>query len=375
MRSKAPSPVIRSQRSMYMQSKTLTGAEAILEATDLVMEEDEKVIVIGEGVPDPKGIFGTTLGLQEKYGANRVFDMPVSENGVTGICIGASLKGWRPIMTHQRVDFALYALEQIINNAAKWHFMFSSQQTVPIVVRMVIGRGWGQGAQHSQNLQALFAHIPGLKVVMPAFPADAKGLLMASIKDNNPVIFIEHRWIHNIKGEVKPGSFAVPLGKARVVQRGRDVTIVANSYMTVEALRAAKLLGKHGIRVELIDLRTIKPLDTETIIKSVAKTGRLLAVDSGWITGGIAGEVVAMITTRIFDKLKAAPTRIALRDIPTPSSPGLTKGFYNTYRDIVESVFELVGRDVGELKKVWQAEDRENKVPHDVPDKSFTGPF
>jgi len=190
---------------------------AIREALDQSMQEDANIFIIGEGVPDPKGIFGTTSGLREKYGEKRVLDMPVSENALTGVCIGAALTGLRPVLMHQRVDFSLLSMDQIINNAAKWHYMFGGQLKVPLVIRMIIGRGWGQGAQHSQNLQALFSHIPGLKVVMPSTAYDAKGLLISSIKDNNPVIFLEHRWLHNISGFVPEESYTIQKGKGKII--------------------------------------------------------------------------------------------------------------------------------------------------------------
>lgn len=355
--------------------REITCAEAIREATDQAMAANEDVFVIGEGVPDPKGIFGTTLGLEEKYGKGRVMDMPVSENAVTGVCIGAALRGMRPIMTHQRVDFTLYALEQIVNNAAKWYFMFGSQSSVPIVIRMIIGRGWGQGAQHSQNLQAMFSQVPGLKVVMPAMAYDTKGLLIASIEDNNPVIFLEHRWVHSLTGVVPKEMYRVPLGEAGLIKSGDDVTVVASSYMTIEALRAARVLEMFGVGVDLIDMRTVKPLDEKAVVESVERTGRLLVVDSGWLTGGVAGEIMARVAESTSGSFKTDPRRITLPDMPTPSSPALTKNFYPTYRNIAETVIDMLGRDKRGLEKRWQEEDEKNTVPHDVPDKSFTGPF
>ncbi|MCX7178069.1 MAG: alpha-ketoacid dehydrogenase subunit beta, partial [Proteobacteria bacterium] len=247
-------------------NRQLKFSEAIREATDQAMGRDPSVYIVGLGVPDPKGIFGTTLGLQEKYGAVRVQDMPLSENAMTGVALGSALVGMRPIITHQRMDFALVAMEQMVNQAAKWHYMFGGKANVPMVVRMIIGRGWGQGPQHSQSLQAWFAHIPGLKVVMPTTAHDAKGLLAASIEDNNPVIFIEHRWLHNIADEVPAEYYTVPLGKARVMRAGSDVTIVGTSYMALEALRAAERLDEDGISAEVVDLRTIRPWDIETVL-------------------------------------------------------------------------------------------------------------
>src|SRR6185503_14273247 len=253
-------------------SRDLKFVQALNEATDLCMAKDSSVQIMGLGVPDPKGVFGSTLGLQEKYGAERVSDLPTSENGMTGVAIGLALAGMRPIVTHIRLDFAVLTLEQLVNQAAKWHYMFGGRMRVPMVVRMIVGRGWGQGPQHSQSLQAWFAHVPGLKVVMPTTPHDAKGLLIASIEDDNPVIFIEHRWLYNISGPVPEGVYRVPIGSARVMREGTDITIVAISYMALEALRAADVLASHGISAEVIDLRSLRPWDERTVIDSVRKT-------------------------------------------------------------------------------------------------------
>lgn len=353
---------------MSKEKRTLTYAEAIKEGTEQAMDKDESVFIIGEGVPDPKGIFGTTLGLKEKFGEKRVLDMPLSENGLTGVCVGAALTGLRPILTHQRIDFALLSVDQIINNAAKWHYMFGGKLKVPLVIRMVIGRGWGQGAQHSQNLQALFAHIPGLKVVMPTTAYDAKGLLISSIKDNNTVIFIEHRWLHNLSDYVPENYYEVPIGKCKVIEEGKDVTIVATSYMVVEAIKANKYLKKQNISVELIDVRTLKPLDDETIINSVKKTGHLLVVDSGYYTGGFSGEIISRVSEKAFKYLRASPKRITLPDIPTPTSRGLTKYYYPSYKEIVKETLQILQRTID----INFDEDSDNL---DVPDKFFTGPF
>ncbi len=349
------------------EKRMLKYHEAIREATDICMQRDPSVFLIGEGVPDPKGIFGTTLGLQKKYGERRVLDMPLSENGMTGVCIGAAITGMRPILTHQRVDFSLLSFDQIINNAAKWHYMFGGKMKVPLVIRIIIGQGWGQGAQHSQNLQALFTHIPGLKVVMPTTAYDAKGLLISSIEDDNPVIFIEHRWLHNMTDYVPEGHYVVPLGKAKLIRTGKDITLVATSYMTIEAMKAADYLHQQGIDAELIDVRTLKPLDDDLIIESVRKTGKLLVLDSGHYTNGFAGEVIARVSEKAFGALKTAPHRITLPDVPTPTSRGLTKYYYPHYADIVKKVAEMTGKDIPPLI--------ERKEPLDVPDSSFTGPF
>ncbi len=349
-----------------------TYAAAILEATDQSMQKDKSVFIIGEGVPDPKQVFGTTKGLREKYGKDRVMDMPISESALTGICIGAAIQGMRPIMVHQRMDFALVAMDQIINNAAKWHYMFGGRMKVPIVIRMIIGRGWGQGTQHSQSLHAMFAHVPGLKVVMPSTAYDAKGLLMAAVQDNNPVIFIEHRWLHNTTGNVPDEPYTIPIGLANTIRKGTDITIASTSHMTAEALRAATLLEKTGISAEVVDVRTIKPLDYETVIQSVKKTGRLLVADLGYKSMGVAGDIIASVCEKAFKELKTAPARITSPDIPTPSTPELAKHYYPRYTDIMETAAKLLGKEIKGLLK----EEKKKEPKHlDVPDPSFTGPF
>ena len=351
--------------------REITYAQAILEATDQCMGKDSSVYIMGLGVPDPKGVFGTTLGLQDKYGDRRVMDMPVSENAMTGVAIGSAIRGMRPILTHQRIDFMLLSLDQIINNAAKWHYMFDGKMRVPMVIRLIVGRGWGQGPQHSQSLQALFAHIPGLKVVMPSTPNDAKGLLISSIEDDNPVIFLEHRWLHHVFGEVPEEIYRVPLGKANILKQGKDVTIVSTSHMALESFRAAKFLEAKGVEVEVVDLRTIKPLDEQTILNSVRKTGKLVVVDGGWKFLGLPAEIITMVIEKAFDHLKAPPCRVAFPDIPTPTSRVLSSEFYPGVINIVNAVNGLLGMpDVGEAE-LGLSQD----VPKDIPDKSFVGPF
>ena len=345
-------------------------ASAINEALHQAMEIDSSVICYGLGVTDPKAVFGTTANLEQRFGSGRVFDMPTSENAMTGVAIGAALNGIKTVMTHQRTDFFLLAMDQLVNGAAKWHYMFGGQNSIPITIRLIIGRGWGQGPTHSQNLQAWFAHIPGLKVVMPTTPEDAKGLLLASIFDPNPVIFLEHRWLHSSVGEVPVGDTRGTLGAARIARAGTDVTIAAMSYMTVEALHAADYLEKQGISCEVIDLRTIKPLDWPTVFSSVAKTGRLLALDSGFTTGSVAGEVIARVATEKFSALKAAPIRLAMPDVPEPTSPGLTEGFYVRAADVAVKVMVMMGQDVAHVRQ-----NLPEPIPHDVPGEWFKGPF
>ncbi len=358
-----------------MMKREITYALAIREAIDLCLSKDPRVFVIGEGVPDPRGIFGTTLGLAKKYGSNRVMDMPVSENAITGVCIGAAIRGLRPIMTHQRMDFSLLSFDQIVNNAAKWHYMFGGKANVPLVIRMLIGRGWGQGAQHSQSLQAIYGHIPGLKVVMPTFPCDVKGMLIAAVYDDNPVIFIEHRWLYNIRGKVPEGFYKTNLSKAKVARKGKEMTIVASSYMVIESLKAAKILAKEKIEVEVIDAKSIKPVDWETIIKSVKKTGRLIVVDTGHQALGFSSEVIAGISERVFSSLVAPPRKIALPDTPTPTAWSAAEKYYPTYIDILKSVLEMLKIPNKKIKLILDKNKPDKNIRSDIPDKSFTGPF
>lgn len=348
-------------------SEIKTFAQAINEGLHEAMAHDDNVICYGLGATDPKHIFGTTVGLAESFGSSRVFDMPTSENAMTGIGIGASLNGIRPVMTHQRLDFFLLAFDQLINNAAKWHFMFGGQSCVPITIRLIMGRGWGQGPTHSQNLQAMFAHVPGLKVVMPTTPEDAKGLLIDSIFDDDPVVFLEHRWLHNQQGHVPGGLFRKKIGYAEVLKGGSDVTIISMSYMTVEAMWAIKVLEEHGVSVEHIDLKCANPIDWPCLMHSIRKTGRLLALDTGVATGSIAGEIIARASIDAFDDLKCAPQRLTLPDIPTPTSFALTKGFYPRADEIVEAVSRMLNKSI--------SAKFERNHPHDVPGEWFKGPF
>lgn len=350
--------------------RQITFATAINEAIHESMDKDQNVICYGLGVTDPKAVFDTTKGLEARFGSERVFDMPTSENAMTGIAVGAALDGVRPIMTHQRLDFFLLAMDQLINSASKWHYMFGGQQSVPITIRLIIGRGWGQGPTHSQNLQAWFAHMPGLKVVMPTTPEDAKGLLTASIFDPNPVIFLEHRWLHNAKGIVPEGFYSKPLGKARTAREGSDITIISMSYMTIEALHAAEYLQEQGVDCEVIDLLTIRPLDWEAVFSSVKKTGKILVLDTGFTTGSVAGEIVARVAMDCFSDLQIKPARLAMPDIPEPTSPALTKGFYIRAADIAKQVLTMLNKDISKVDQ-----DIAEPFPHDVPGDWFKGPF
>lgn len=353
-------------------TRKITQAEAIREALEQAMAEDERVILIGEGVPDPKGIFGTTSGLQARFGTARVFDMPLAENGMTGICIGAAISGMRPVMIHQRIDFALLCMDQLVNTAAKWRYMFAGQVSVPLVIRVIVGRGWGQGPQHAQSLQALFAHVPGLKVVMPSSGCDAKGMLLAAIRDDNPVIFIEHRWLHGIVDDVPSLPYTVPLDKAAIRRTGKDATVVAFSFMVVEALLVAKALADLGVDLEVIDARTVRPLDMTTIIESVDRTGVLIVADTAWKTGGVAGEVVAGVAEAAFNSLRRPPLRVALPDFPAPTSHHLTKDYYPDSFHLARAIVAHLDINVPDAELVSRLF---RSTPHDVPQREFCGPF
>lgn len=349
--------------------RVISFGEAIRESQDHALGDNQSVYLMGLGVPDPKGIFGTTLNLQTEYGQDRVFDIPLSENAITGVAIGSAITGMRPILTHQRVDFALVSIDQIVNQAAKWHYMFNGTMSVPLVIRMIIGRGWGQGPQHSQSLHAWFAHIPGLKVVMPSTAFDAKGMLTAAIEDNNPVLFLEHRWLHNIKGFVPSQAYSVPLSKSVVSRSGTDITLIGVSYMTLECLKAAEILSQFDVSVEVIDLRSVQPIDTETILSSVNKTKRLLIVDHAESTCGISAEIIALAVESYGSCLLSNPKRICLPPHPVPTSHALASDYYPTSRTIIASILSILDKTVDSIPI------DDNVISKDQPNLDFVGPF
>lgn len=322
--------------------RRLTYNNAIREAQKQMMEKDNSVFIFGEGVDDATGVFGTSLDLARYFGKERIFDIPLAENCLTGVAIGAALSGMKPIMVHQRMDFLFLALDQIANHAAKWRYMLGGNGNVPLVIRSIIGRGWGEACQHTQSLQAIFMHIPGLKVIMPSNPYDAKGLLVSAIKDPNPVIFIEHKKLRDLEGEVPEELYEIPLGKGKIVRKGKDITIVATSFMVQEALAAANELEKEEIDIEIIDPRTLVPLDKNIIIESVKKTCKLIVVDTGWKTCGVCAEIPAIIVEEAFNFLKAPIKRISIKSVPTPSSSILEGEYYPTYKDIISEVKSLI---------------------------------
>lgn len=316
----------------------LTYKEAVREALFQLLEKDEKVFLLGEGIDDAAAVFGTTKDLCETFGKQRVIDIPVAENALTGVAIGAAIAGLKPIFIHMRMDFLLLAMDQIINNAAKWNYMFGGKVKVPLVIRAIIGRGWGSAAQHAQSLQALFMHTPGLKVIMPATPYDVKGLLVSSVKANSPVIFIEHRWLYEQVGYVPEEMYSLPFGEGIIRRAGKDVTLVGISYMVFESLKAQQVLEKEGISVEVIDLRSLNPMDENLILESVKKTGRLVIADTGWKNCGLTAEISAIICEKAFKYLKAPIMRVGLPESPVPASSMLEDEFYPDYQTIVDNI-------------------------------------
>ena len=322
--------------------RSITLAEAINESIEYVMRRNKKVVIFGEGVDEPKGIEGTVLGLSGKFGTKRVIDLPLAENGCMGVAIGAAMGDILPIIIHQRMDFLLLAIDQIINHAGKWSYMFGGRQNIPLVIKCTVGQGWGMSAQHSQSLQALFVHSPGIKVVMPSSPYDAKGLFISSMEDPNPVIFIENYLCYRKFEDVPQGKYTVPIGKGRIRRRGSDITIVSYSYLVDEALCAAEKLKQSGISVEVVDLRTLYPLDEGLILRSVSKTGRLIVAEPGYKSCGVGAEVCSIVSENIQNKLKSNVARITFPDSPTPASEVLEKYYYPDKKDIVKVAKKLI---------------------------------
>ena len=324
--------------------KEMTYAEAVREALRQEMIRDDSVFLIGEDVGRYGGAFGVSYGLVDEFGEDRVRDTPISEAGIMGAATGAALMGMRPVAEIMFMDFTTIAMDQLVNQAAKLRFMFGGKAKVPLVLRTPGGSGTGAAAHHSQSLEAWFVHVPGLKVVMPSTPYDAKGLLVASIRDDNPVIFVEHKLLYKTKGPVPEEEYTIPLGTADVKRTGRDLTIVATSIMVPRALDAAETLAGEGIDVEVVDPRTLKPLDEETIFSSVIKTGRVLIAHEACKTGGAGAEIAARIAeSEAFDYLDAPIKRLAGLDIPVPYNRNLERRMVPQVEDIVAAARELVG--------------------------------
>jgi pyruvate/2-oxoglutarate/acetoin dehydrogenase E1 component len=346
--------------------RTISYVEAVREATDQEMERDGSVIVFGLDVDDPKSIQGTTKGLLQKYGPERVFGTPLSEDAMTGAAIGMALNGMRPIHVHIRMDFVMLAMNQLINIAAKSHYMYGGQVHVPLVVRSMIGKSWGQGAQHSQALYSFFMHVPGLKVVAPTTPYDAKGCLIHAIRDNNPVMYVEHRILHFQKGPVPESLYTVPPGKARITAKGDDITIVGISHMQIEALRAQRYLEGVGIGAEVIDPIWLAPLDIETIKTSVKKTKRLLVVDNAWTSCGASAEILSQVVEQLQGVCEIRVKRMGFAPTSCPPTPVLEQLFYPNGRTIASAAYDMVKGGAHD----WMPEERK-----DLQEIEFKGPF
>ncbi len=340
--------------------------EAIDEAFVQAMEDNPDVFIMGCGVDDDSGIFGTTVSAFNKFGKERVMDVPLAENAIAGIGVGAALMGKRPVIVHARNDFLLLAMDQIINHAGKWNIMSGGRMDCPLLIRAIVGRGWGQAAQHSQSLQAFFSHVPGLKVMLPSSAYDVKGMMLSALEERSTVLSIEYRLLYEMEEDVPEARYLVPLGKGDIKRSGSDVTIVAFSYMVIEALKAAEILQKEGIDVEVVDPRCSSPLDMDLIVKSAEKTKRVIVADTGWTSFGISAEVSARLHEELFDVLEAPVRRIALPDKDTPCSSNLEKEYYPGVEDIVREARLLVGSH--------KAEETQS-ASHSAEHSTFKGPF
>lgn len=322
--------------------RQLSYAEAILEATDQAMSLCEAVIVIGQLVDTKAGIFGTTTGLVEKYGPKRVQDFPVSENLMTATAMGAALTGLRPVLCHQRLDFMIYSLDAIVNWLALWRFKSNMKSSMPLTIRTIVGKGWGQGPQHSKNLQTWFAHVPGLKVAVPSTAYDVKGLLLESILGETPTIFVEGRGLYSMCDHVPEEAYRIRFGEAVIRKTGSDATIVAIGSMVPLSLKAAKILEKEGINVEVVDPRTLSPFDRKTICDSVFKTRRLIVADPTWNSFGSAAEIITIVVENLGDRLKSKPIRVTLPNSHTPMSMVLESKYYPDEHTIVKAVYHTL---------------------------------
>ncbi|MBI2915556.1 MAG: alpha-ketoacid dehydrogenase subunit beta [Elusimicrobia bacterium] len=303
---------------------------------------------------------------RKRFGIPRVFDTPLSENTLTGIGVGAAICGMRPVLVHARNDFLLLTMDQIVNHAAKWKYMAGGKLSVPFLIRAIIGRGWGQAAQHSQSLQALFAHVPGLQVIMPSSPYDAKGLILESLQNDLTTVCIEHRWLYDKSGPVPEEFYTIPMGKGNLVKKGKDVTVVAISHMVLEAKTAALECEQEKIDLEIIDPRSLRPLDEDLICQSVKKTGRLIVADTGWKRCGLSAEIAALVAENCLRDLKQPVVRITLADTPTPCSSVLENAYYPTAKNIVHAAKNLVHGNSGAKDEVVASQKTE---------KEFSGPF
>ena len=344
----------------------ISYCEALNKAIIQEMERDPSVFIYGIGVPDHKEIFGSTAGILAKFGPERCKDTPIAEDAMTGIGIGAALNGMRPIHVHIRVDFLLLAMNQLVNMASTISYGSGGKLNVPIVIRAVVGRGWGQGFQHSKSMHSTFAHVPGLKVIAPTTPSDAKGMMAAAIRDNNPVIILEHRWLYWQEDEVEDAPYVIELGKGNILREGSDISIISTSWLNVEAVQAADILHKlHGISVEVVDPRCFYPLDTDIIINSVKKTGHCIVADNDWIHCGFSAELAATIYEHCYQNIKSKVTRIGFAQTPCPTARHLEDAFYPNTETLIREVEEKLNLPPADLSS-------ESFFSHE---NRFKGPF
>ena len=354
----------------------MTGAEAIRDGLICAQKKINNILLISEGIADPSSFYGTTKNLGSYFNKNQIIEMPLSESALAGISVGAAMNGMRPVLNFHRVEFALLAMEQIFNNAAKASYISNGKHKVPFVLRLVVGRGWGQGPSHSQSLENIFASIPGLKVVMPNFPSDTKGLLIGSILDNNPVIFIEHRWCHYLNENVKKSFFIERLSDGpKKLSDGKDYTIISSSYGTIEALQATKILKKYKIFVELFDLRVVRPLILSKVFSSVKKTGRLITIDTGFKFLGVGSEIVSQVTEKCFNHLKNPPHRMGFPDHPNPSSRGYLIDVFPNAKNICQKILKDLKINIKTKKKIINEAKLLEAEFTDIPNANFKGPF
>jgi len=351
------------------EPRNLSIAEAIREGTAEAMRENESVILYGLGVNDPGRVFGTTAGLVEEFGKERVFEVPTSENALTGIAVGAALGGLRPIVTHQRADFFYLAMDQLVNSAAKWRYMYGGQFTVPLVFRLIVGKGWGQGPTHSQTMHSWLVNVPGLKVVCPSNSSDAKRLMKASIEDDNPVVFIEDRSIHGEVSKVLADDRRTVLGKARVARDGVDVSIFAVGALVPEALKAAHALDAAGVSSEVIDLRTVKPIDLDALLVSVDKTRGFLVLDNAHSSGSFGENLVGRINSARPSRSGGFFRLLAWPDFPQPTSAGAMSTYYPDKQKIFSEVIEAFGLEGSKESEAGRI------ALGEAAQKDYAGPF
>ena len=355
--------------------RKITYCDAIREATIQEMERDPNIFIYGIGVPDHKAIFGSTTGLEKKFGKDRVFDTPIAEDSMTGFGLGAAINGLRPIHVHIRVDFMRLAMNQIANMLSSYNYSTCGQLSVPMTIRAIIGRGWGQGFQHSKTMHSVFAHIPGLKIVLPTTAYDAKGLMISAIRDDNPVIVFEHRWLYWQEGEVPEEPYTIPIGDGNILRKGDDITIVGTSWMNVESVFAADILEKyHNINVEIVDPRTISPFGTDNgntgnneklIMNSVKKTGHCIVADNDWVSNSFSAEVAARVSEKCFDNLEKPVKRIGFANTPCPTARHLENEFYPNAKTIIREVENMLKLKPTDLSGI-------EFYSHE---KKFKGPF